>query len=1163
MKRLLATVILSLLPLTSSAIDLFNWEVAKAANKTTSQFMSSQAYSNAQNFSVDTKLLKDHQINDIITINLTENESYQAKITKIKRKQNGIVHIFAKINHKKEATPVVLTLGKKQFFFRIVTNNQVYVAQGSNNQGKLLNEQRLTKANKSHISDVKIPEESPRFSIKSPQNQQVSHNKSQDSIVYSSLPNMIKNPQNSAAMNNNDMATIKVLFVYSLTAETLYDGDVTTRLNHLVEVTNQIYLDSEVNMQIAIADTLAVDYPDEILSEQALDDITYQSHEAFTNIENIRYEAGADMVALLRPNMPEDTVCGIAWGNREVNNSIGFMYSHTSIDCADYVNAHEMGHNMGLAHSLAQGDTGYSFPFARGYRVEDVLNGFSTVMAYSTATAGKVYKFSNPNILCTEIACGIDRNDTVNGADASYALNQLRFQLANIMDTETDLTLASDALNNIESSGLKACLENQINNYDITYAGQVRDLFCSYRNISSLSGLEKFSGLTSIYLNGNNLTDISVLSTLTKLATLSLSNNNITHLSSLASLLYLNYLTVNYNQITSFDGLENLNYLSYLNATDNQISDISAISDHVTLETLLLENNQITDITDIQDLENLSWLSISNNKITDLPSLANLTKLTQLYLNDNQLSNISGLNALREIQLLDIENNMVSDLTPLNGYRNLQSLTLSQNPITNLDSIIYLNNLTTLNATNTNITDLSALFNLHNTWSQIRLFGSDNLYCWQVNYVEQFIPYENYQQPTTCNTNTDDQDIDNDGVSNSEELTNNTNPLYNTALAGELSFQIEQLNLNEINQTVTLKVIRSLGDKGDVKVTVRSVDQTATGDDDYKAIEQILTLSDKQLFQTFTLDIFADEAYEINESFTIELTDPDSATLGDKSKLNVTLKDNGGTALSWQETSNAVDENSGNLTLTITRPNDALGEMSVDISAIDDTAINGTDYVFEDQTITFYSGEYSKDVSIVIIDNDEYQGDKSFSLMMTNPNNAYIEENTGTAIIVIQENETPARGEVTFESSTVSFNEDAGEVTIKVVRLNGSYGQLSVNLQVSNDTATQSSDFDLSNGTITFLADEIEQSISFSIVDDTNDESDETFTIALSAEDSSIIGEFNQVTVSIIDNDETVVTPPTPTPDTSSSGGGGSTSWLLIIILFPLIIKTKKSHTPH
>mgnify|MGYP000751870024 FL=1 len=963
MKHLVAALLLATFPFTSIANDLFQWQQAKAANNTSEQLIENQAYKRGKVFSINTAVLKKYKVNDSITLNISSDESYLAKITKIKHKENGIQHIIAEINHHGEKMPVVMTLGEKEFFFRIVTAKNVQVAQGINNQGKLINEQSLSKDNDSNINDVKIPQQSEQFQPPSKQYKQQQNllNQTQNTgnrQTFENIAHLQKKQSNLTSTKkqktSDEMVTISVLFVYSLSAEALYQGDVTTRLNHIIEVTNQIYIDSEVNIQIEIADTLAVDYPDEILSEQALDDITYKTHEAFTNIENIRFEAGADMVALLRPNMDADTVCGIAWGNDEVINSINYMYSHTSIDCPDYVNAHEMGHNMGLAHSQAQGNEGYSFPFARGYRISDPDSGFSTVMAYSVSNAGKIYKFSNPEILCTELACGIDRNDTVNGADASYALNQLRFQLANIMDTETNLTLASDALNTIESAGLKSCIENQINNYDITYAGQVRNLFCSYRNISSLTGLENFNGLTSLYLNGNNLTDLSALSSLTKLSTLNLSDSNISSLGSLSTLLYLNNLTLSENLITSLNGLENLNFLTYLNVTDNQINEIGALSNQLNLDTLLLDNNQITDITALQALENLNWLSLSNNKITDLPSLAKLTKLTNFNIADNQITSFNGLSTLRKVMFLDLENNMISDLSPLKSFRDLQKLTISNNPVAELDSIIYSYNLTTLNATNTNITDLSALFNLHNTWTQIRLFDSNSIYCWQVNYVDQFINYENYQQPNSCDASTDNQDFDNDGISNIEEINNNTNPLYSSDQAGKLEFQIESLSLTETEQTINLKVIRSFGNMGQVKVDVRTNNQTALAGEDFSALNQTLTFEENELFKTFSIDISGDTIYENNETFEIELLNPESASLGEKSTLTVTLQDEGGVAISWLETTSEVNENANTLTLTVTRPEDSVGEMSVDINFVDNTAINGIDYIFENQTVTFF-----------------------------------------------------------------------------------------------------------------------------------------------------------------------------------------------------------------
>ena len=1171
MRRLLATVLLTTLTFSSIANDLFQWEQSKSPLNALPLLMDNKAFKQGRSFSINPTLLKKYKVNDNITINISSDESYTAKITKIKKKENSIQHVMAEINHAGEITPVVMTFGETQFFLRIVTASKVFVAQGINTQGKLIDEHWLSKENNSHISDVKIPQESAQFQQQLKQIHITpiqSNNIDRASQTYKSLLIPPQAPKSLIATNqqaSDEMVTVRVLFVYSLSAEALYQGDVTTRLNHLVEVTNQIYLDSKINMQIEIADTLAVDYSDDILSDEALDAITYQSDEIFSDIENIRFEAGADMVAFLRPSNDADPVCGLAWGNSDVNNSINFMYSHTSIDCSDYVNAHEMGHNMGLAHSRDQGDEGYTYPFARGYRISDADNGFSTVMAYSTSNAGKVYKFSNPNILCTELACGIDKSDAVNGADASYALNQVRFQLANIMDTEVNLSLATDALDSIENTQLKNCIDNQISSSGITYAAQLRSLYCSYRNISSLAGIENFSGLTSLYLDGNNLTDISPLASLLKLSTLSLSNSDVSDLTPLSSLTYINNLTLSNNTITTLNGLDNLSFLTYLNVAENSVTNIAAISNNTALETLILDNNLITDISPLQSLVNLNWLSLNQNAITQSPSFTQFTQLTNLNLANNQLTNINGLNTLRKLEYLNLNNTNTSDLSPLNSLRNLKTLSIVDNPIINIESLIYLYNLESLDASNTNISDISIIFMLHNSWSQINLSGSNNIFCWQLKYIDSFVEHEFYEKPANCDSNNDNLDADNDGVTNSAELADSSNPLYHNEQAGKLEFQIEQLSINETQQIIEFKVIRSSGNMGQVTVDVRTNNQTALAGDDFNEINQTLSFDNNELYKTFSIDIIGDMIYENNESFEIELLNPISATLGEKSLLSVTLQDQGGVALSWLETANEIDENSGNLVLTVTRPEDSLGEMSVDINFIDDVAINGTDYIFENQTITFIDGEFSKEVEVIILDNNEYQGDRSFYLVMTNPINAYIEDNTQNTVIQIIDDDTPARGVITFETSTLSFNESEGEVNITLIRVDGEFGDLTINYNVSDNSATQGSDFTLTNGEITFLGSDVEKTITLAITDDNTDENDEVFSITLSSDDPSIIGEIDEVTISIIDNDETVVTPPTTTPPTTpttpsnnDSGGGGSMNLLLFILTTLLIFSKRK-----
>jgi uncharacterized delta-60 repeat protein len=111
-------------------------------------------------------------------------------------------------------------------------------------------------------------------------------------------------------------------------------------------------------------------------------------------------------------------------------------------------------------------------------------------------------------------------------------------------------------------------------------------------------------------------------------------------------------------------------------------------------------------------------------------------------------------------------------------------------------------------------------------------------------------------------------------------------------------------------------------------------------------------------------------------------------------------------------------------------------------------------------------------------------------------------------------------GTLQFGSSAYTVAENAGSVTVTVTRTGGSAGSTAVTCAASGGSATAGTDFFPTSGVLTFADGETTKTFTVPIIDDTLDENDEVFSIALSnVTGSASIGTPSSVLVTIVDDD--------------------------------------------
>ena len=349
-------------------------------------------------------------------------------------------------------------------------------------------------------------------------------------------------------------------------------------------------------------------------------------------------------------------------------------------------------------------------------------------------------------------------------------------------------------------------------------------------------------------------------------------------------------------------------------------------------------------------------------------------------------------------------------------------------------------------------------------------------------------------------------------------------------------------------------VTRTGDTEGTLVVDVTSSNGTASSND-VQAVNEQVTFKPGESRKTIRVFVNDDALIEGTETIQLNVVAPGGSAVDPTDSVTLHIvSDDAWKPGKFQFDAKSVtfNETDGTATVTVHRVGGSSGDVSLNFATDtftvskqatwikkhtdllyptdrDTPATAGADYLATVGTLHFADGEMSKTITVPLVNDDWYEGSEAFVLKLSNPTNGGTLGPQSDIKVRIESEDVKLPGTFVFANTAYTVVEGTPFVNVTVNRLNGGNVEASVSLYdtgAGNGSTTASAwapnDYNDVPAILTFAPGELSKTISIPIVDDTNTEIDEVFSLQLhSATNDASVGDVAKTFVTIQDNEST------------------------------------------